>query len=62
VPRGRADIELAHRERVRECDRVTRDGGVDRLGDRLRDNEQLAETALRLRVLADDPRAVGAAV
>ena len=58
----RPDIELADRECVDHGDRIAGHIPVHDPGDRLTDNQQLGEAALRLGVLADDPRSVGSAV
>ena len=59
---GRPHVELPHREGVGQRRRIERDAILDLLGQHLGDDEQLAEAALRLGVLPDDPRAVDAAV
>jgi hypothetical protein len=60
-PRG-AHVELSDRERVGQGHGIACYVAVDRFGQSLCDDHQFTEAALRLRVLTDDPRAVGAAV
>ena len=58
----RSHVELADGERVGQRDGVAGDITLDRLGRHLRNHQQLAETALGLGMLTDDPHSAGPAL